>query len=419
LKYAKLPFKKLIAPAIELARNGFAISASQAQSLNENKKEFELVNTRPVAFVKTDIWKEGDILKQPELAKTLLRIRKKGAKGFYEGRTAKFIVQEMARTKGIISLSDLKNYTAKERTAIRYGYKAYEIIGMPLPSSGGLIVQQLMKIIETRNIAAMGFQSAASVNLMVEAERRAFADRGTYLGDADFVKVPVKTLVSDSYLQQRMSDFIPGRAGNSQSTKEGNIAESEETTHISIVDKDDNAVSVTTTLNGSYGSHTVIGGAGFLMNNEMDDFSVKEGAPNMYGAVGRAANAIAPGKRMLSSMSPTIVLKDNKPFIVVGTPGGTTIPTSVFQSLINILEFNLNEDDAVNKPKFHHQWLPDMVFLEAGFPVNTAKSLEEMGYKTTERSAIGRTELIKISHSNGRKITAVADKRGDDAAAGY
>jgi gamma-glutamyltranspeptidase/glutathione hydrolase len=419
LKYAKLPFKKLIAPAIELARNGFAISASQAQSLNENKKEFELVNTRPVAFVKSEIWKEGDILKQPELAKTLIHIRKKGAKGFYEGRIARLIVREMARTRGIISLRDLKDYKAKERTAIRYGYKSYEIIGMPLPSSGGLIVQQLMKIIETRNIAAMGFQSAASVNLMVEAERRAFADRGTYLGDADFVKVPVKTLVSDSYLQQRMSDFIPGRAGNSLSTKEGNIAESEETTHISIVDKDDNAVSVTTTLNGSYGSHTVIGGAGFLMNNEMDDFSVKEGAPNMYGAVGRAANAIAPGKRMLSSMSPTIVLKDNKPFIVVGTPGGTTIPTSVFQSLVNVLEFNLNEDDAVNKPKFHHQWLPDMVFLESGFPVNTAKSMEAMGYKTTERSAIGRTELIKINHSNGRKITAVADKRGDDAAAGY
>ena len=419
MKYAKLPFKNIIAPAIELAEKGFAITASQAQSFNSNKAEFQKMNNHPVAFVKNTPWKEGDLLIQPELAQTLKRIRSKGAKGFYQGTTAKLIAAEMKRGNGIISMQDLKNYKAKERLAIRYNYKDYEILGMPMPSSGGIIVQQLMKIIEHRNIAAMGFHSAASVQLMVEAERRAFADRGTYMGDADFAKVPVKTLVSESYLQQRMNDFIPGVAGNSVQTKEGNIAESEETTHISIVDNEGNAVAVTTTLNGGYGSYTVVNGAGFLMNNEMDDFSVKPGAPNMYGAVGKAASAIAPGKRMLSSMTPTIVLKNNQAYIVVGTPGGTTIPTSVFQSLVNLLEFNLNEADAVNNPKFHHQWLPDEIDVEKGFPENVAAALRAMGYKITNRSAIGRTELIRITNNAGRKITAIADKRGDDAAEGY
>lgn len=418
-KYSKLSFKKLISPAIQLAEKGFRITASQAQSFNNNKSDFERMNKTAVAFVKNTPWKEGDVLIQPELAKTLKRILRKGAKGFYKGPVAKLIVQEMIRGKGIINLADLKNYKAIERTAIRYNYKDYEIVGMPMPSSGGIIIQQLMKIIEQRNIADMGFQTAASVQLMTEAERRAFADRGTYMGDVDFVKVPVKTLVSEAYLQQRMSDFKPGVAGNSKITKEGIINESEETTHISIVDNEGNAVSVTTTLNGNYGSYTVVSGAGFLLNNEMDDFSVKPGAPNMYGAVGKAANAIAPGKRMLSSMSPTIVLKNNKPYLVVGTPGGTTIPTSVFQSLVNILEFNLNEEDAVNKPKFHHQWLPDELFIEKDFPTNVTAELKAMGYKLSTRTGIGRTELIRITNNNGRKIVAIADKRGDDAAEGY
>ncbi|MFZ4770883.1 MAG: gamma-glutamyltransferase, partial [Ferruginibacter sp.] len=262
-KYSKLSFKKLISPAIQLAEKGFRITASQAQSFNNNKSDFERMNKTAVAFVKNTPWKEGDVLIQPELAKTLKRILRKGAKGFYKGPVAKLIVQEMNRGKGIINLADLKNYKAIERTAIRYNYKDYEIVGMPMPSSGGIIIQQLMKIIEQRNIADMGFQTAASVQLMTEAERRAFADRGTYMGDADFVKVPVKTLVSEAYLQQRMSDFKPDVAGNSKITKEGIINESEETTHISIVDNEGNAVSVTTTLNGNYGSYTVVSGAGF------------------------------------------------------------------------------------------------------------------------------------------------------------
>ena len=419
MKYAQLPFEKLIAPAIELAKKGFTISAAQAESFNENKATFTANNRNPIAFIKNTEWKEGDLLTQPELAQTLTLIRSKGAKGFYRGKTARLITKEMKTGKGIINLKDLKNYKVKERTAIRFPYKQFEIISMPLPSSGGILLQQMMKMIEHRNIASMGFESAESVQLMTEVERRAFADRGTYMGDADFVKVPVKTLVSDAYLQQRMYDYKPGKAGNSQQTKEGQIKESEETTHISVVDKEGNAVSVTTTLNGSYGSNTVVSGAGFLLNNEMDDFSVKPGAPNMYGAVGKAANAIAPGKRMLSSMTPTIVLKDGKPFIVVGTPGGTTIPTSVFQSLVNMLEFNMSATDAVNKPKFHHQWLPDEVFIENDFPAAVAASLKAMGYKVTNRGEIGRTELIYITHTPAMKITAVADKRGDDAARGY
>ena len=421
MKYAKLPLATLIQPAIDLAQKGFAITASQAASFNNTKKEFVDLNTSAVAFVKETDWKAGDILIQNDLAKTLKRIRDNGQKGFYEGETARLIVAEMNKGKGIISLDDLKNYQAKERAVINFNYKGYQVITMPLPSSGGIILQQMMKMIEEKNIAAMQFQTAASVQLMTEAERRAFADRAEFLGDPDFVKVPVKTLVSAAYLKERMKDYIPGKAGNSKTTLAGNIKESEETTHLSVLDSYGNAVSVTTTLNGGYGSRTVVTGAGFLLNNEMDDFSVKPGVPNMYGALGNENNAIAPGKRMLSSMTPTIVLKNGSPYLVVGTPGGTTIPTSVFQTLVNVLEFNMSADDAVNKPKFHHQWLPDSVLVEKDFPEAVKKQLEEMGYQVKRRSAIGRTEVIQVKNpaAKPRKIIAVADKRGDDDARGW
>lgn len=419
MPYAKLPFEKLIAPAIKLASEGFKITRAQAASFNATKAEFLANNKNAVAYVKAAEWKEGDILIQPELAKTLQLIRRKGAAGFYKGRTAKLIVEEMRRSNGIITKNDLKNYLAKERVAMRFPYKDYEVLGMALPSSGGLLLQQMLKMIEKRDIASMGFQTAASVQLMTEVERRAFADRGTYFGDPDFVKVPVKTLVSDRYLDERMKDYKPGVAGNSKVIKEGAITESEETTHLSVMDMDGNAVAVTTTLNGGYGSYTVVSGAGFLLNNEMDDFSVKPGSPNMYGAVGKAANAIAPGKRMLSSMTPTIVLKNNKPYCVVGTPGGTTIPTSVFQSIVNLIDFKLSPDDAVNKPKFHHQWLPDEVFIEKDFPKGVADELRAMGYIVTVRGDIGRTELIQVTATPTLKLTGIADKRGDDAVKGY
>ena len=322
----------------------------------------------------------------------------------------------MARGKGIISLEDLKNYTAVERTAMEFDYKKYHVITMPLPSSGGIILQQMLKMIEEKNAGAMKFHTAASVQLMIEIERRAFADRGEFLGDPDFVKVPVKTLVSAPYLKEKMKDFESGKAGNSKTTKPGIIHESEETTHFSIIDNQGNAVSVTTTLNDTYGSKTVVAGAGFILNDEMDDFSIKPGVPNMYGAIGNEKNAIAPGKRMLSSMTPTIVLKNNKPFIVVGTPGGTTIPTCVFQSLVNIIDFGMDANDAVNKPKFHHQWTPDTVYLEKDFPVDVKDQLLKMGYNIKLRDQIGRTELILTKK---RTITAVGDKRGDDDARGY
>lgn len=416
MKYARLPFKKLIQPAIDLAEKGFAITAAQASSFNYNKKEFLEQNLSPVAFVKEEKWKAGDILIQKELANTLKRIRDKGQRGFYEGETARLIVAEMQNGKGIITLDDLKNYLAKERTVLSFNYKDYQVISMPLPSSGGVLLEQMMKMIEDRNIASMEFQTAASVQLMTEVERRAFADRGEFLGDPDFVKVPVETLVSKAYLKERMKDYEPGKAGNSKTTKAGVIKESEETTHLSVFDAEGNAVAVTTTLNDSYGSHTVVAGAGFILNNEMDDFSAKPGVPNMYGAIGNDKNAIAPGKRMLSSMTPTIVLKDGAPFLVVGTPGGTTIPTSVFQTLVNILEFNMSADDAVNKPKFHHQWLPDTLYVEKDLSADVQNQLKEMGYNIKPREAIGRTEVIQIRN---KKIIAVADKRGDDDARGF
>ena len=416
MKYVKLPFKKLIQPAIDLAEKGFAITESEARSLNYTKKDFIKMNTTIPVFVKNTEWKGGDTLIQKDLANTLKRIKDFGVKGFYEGETAKLIVVEMKKGHGIITEEDLKNYKAKNREPIVFDYKGNTVITMPLPSSGGIILEQMLKMSELKNISNMKFETAQSVHLMTEIERRAYADRAKFLGDADFVKVPVKTMVSDAYLKQRMEDFKAGVAGNSKDIKEGTIKESEETTHFNVLDKEGNAVSVTTTLNGGYGSRTVVAGAGFLLNNEMDDFSVKPGVPNMYGALGQEANAIAPGKRMLSSMTPTIVLKNNKPWIVVGTPGGTTIPTSVYQTLVDIIDFNMTPRDAVNFPKFHHQWLPDEIFVERDFDKKVIEELEAMGYKVTDRGAIGRTEVIMIQD---KKITAVADHRGDDAAVGY
>jgi gamma-glutamyltranspeptidase/glutathione hydrolase len=423
-KYAKLPFEKLIQPAIDLAEKGFVINEREARGLNGLQDKLKRYNTIMPVFVKNIPWKSGDTLIQTDLANTLKRIRDKGAPGFYEGETARLIVEEMKRGGGIISLDDLKNYKAKKREPHSFEYKGYKIVGMPMPSSGGLLLHQMMKMIEKRNIAAMGFQSLQAVQLMTEVERRAFADRGEYMGDADFYKVPVKALTNEKYLDERMKDYDPFKAGNSTITKPGQVSgyESEETTHFSVIDKEGNAVAVTTTLNDSYGSKTVVGGAGFFLNDEMDDFSIMPGVPNMYGAIGGEANSIAAGKRMLSSMTPTIVLKENRPFLVVGTPGGTTIPTSVFQTIVNIIEFDMSTEDAVWKPKFHHQWMPDSLDVEKGFSQETMNALRKMGYAIKQRSAIGRTEVIKVlanGPSSKLRIEAVADKRGEDDAEGY
>jgi gamma-glutamyltranspeptidase/glutathione hydrolase len=418
-KYGKLPFKKLIQPAIDLAEKGFSITEGEANSFNYLQKNLKKYNTQPSAFEKDVPWKAGDILIQKDLGKTLIRIRDKGAAGFYEGETAKLIAEEMKRGGGIITENDLKNYKAIFRQPHVFKYKGYTIVGMPMPSSGGLLLHQMMKMIEDRDIAAMGFESTQAVQLMTEVERRAFADRAEYMGDDDFYKVPVDMLTNDVYLQERMKNYDPTKATPSTMIKPGKLsrAESTQTTHFDVVDKDGNAVSVTTTLNDLYGSKVVVGGGGFFMNDEMDDFSIKPGVPNMFGAVGGEANAIVAGKRMLSSMTPTIVLKNNEPYVIVGTPGGTTIPTSVFQTLVDILEFGMSTEDAVNKPKFHHQWLPDTLDVEKGFPIDVQDNLKKMGYAIKQRAGIGRTEVIKILPD--KKIEAVADNRGEDDAEGW
>lgn len=418
-KHARLPWKFLVQPAIDLAQKGFVITEAEAAGLNANQEEFIQLNTVTPVFVQPTGWKAGDTLVQKDLAATLERIRDGGRDGFYKGETAKLVVEEMQRGNGIITLNDLAGYKAVWRTPITFPYKKiYTVITMPPPSSGGVLLTQMMHMLENRRPAQLPFLSAAYVNLLAEAERRAYADRAEHLGDADYYPVPLKTLTSPGYAQQRMMDFKPGIAGKSSDIKAGVIKkETEETTHLSVYDAYGNMVAVTTTLNGGYGSRTVVGGAGFLLNNEMDDFSIKPGVPNMYGAVGGEANAIQPGKRMLSSMTPTLVLKNGQPFIVCGTPGGTTIITSVLQTLMNIIEFNMNAETAVNSPKFHHQWLPDVIYVEKTFPKMVQDELKKMGYTITPRNAIGRTEVIKITAKN--RIEIAADPRGDDAAEGY
>ena len=410
--------KRLIQPAIDLAEKGFVITEREANGLNGIQNQLQRTNTTLPVFFKETPWKAGDTLIQKDLANTLKRIRDNGKAGFYEGKTASLIVNEMERGGGIISLADLKNYKAVSRQTVQFSYKGYTIISMPPPSSGGMLVWQMLKMLEDRPLASYGFQTTKSVQLMVEVERRAYADRSEHLGDPDYYKVPMKQMVAPAYLASRMADYDSTKASISTQIKPGAIVrESMQTTHLSVMDAAGNAVSVTTTLNGGYGSKVVVAGAGFFLNNEMDDFSVQPGVPNMFGAIGGVANAIEPGKRMLSSMTPTIVLKNDKPFMVVGTPGGTTIITSVLQSLVNVIDFNLNAFDAVNKPKFHHQWLPDEVRVEKDFPMEVRQQLEAMGYKIVERGYWSATEMILVKPDG--KLETVGDKRGDDSVAGF
>ncbi len=417
LKHCNLPMSQLIQPAIDLAEKGFAVTDREANLLNSQMEFFVKHNKNQNSFITGKKWKSGDLLVQKDLAETLKRIQKDGMKGFYEGKTAELIVSEMKRGNGIITLEDLKNYKVAERKPLEFQYKGHDIVAMPMPSSGGVLLAQMLKMASYADLEKYQQNSIEAVQIMTEAERRAYADRAEYMGDPNFVEDKTKMLISDEYLKNRWKSYNPQKA--TPSSEVGNIikvpAESTETTHISIIDKDGNAASITTTLNGLYGSKVLVSGAGFFLNNEMDDFSIKPGVPNMFGAVGGEANAIQPGKRMLSSMTPTIVLKDQKPYIVVGTPGGTTIPTSVFQSIVNIIDFKLSPNQAINAPKFHHQWLPDNIAFEKNFPETTIEGLKKMGYEAEKREAIGRTEYIQID-KNG-KIIAVADGRGDDSVA--
>lgn len=417
LKYGKLPMGQLIQPAIDLAEKGFAVTEQEAGLLNAHKETFQKYNQASNAFVKNTPWKAGDILIQKELAATLRLIQKDGLKGFYEGKTAASLTAEMKRGNGIISPEDLKNYKVAERKALEFDYKGSRIVSMPLPSSGGILLAQMLKMAGYENLENYRQNTSKAVQIMVEAERRAFADRAEYMGDPDFIQDKTQYLVSDEYLINRWKSFSFAKA--TPSSEVGKIMtqpkESTETTHISVIDKEGNAAAVTTTLNGLYGSKVVVSGAGFFLNNEMDDFSIKPGVPNMFGAVGGEANSIQPNKRMLSSMTPTIVLKNGKPYMVVGTPGGTTIPTSVYQSIVDVIDFKLNANTAVNSPKFHHQWLPETVAFEKNFPETAISELEKLGYKAERWNQIGRTEMILID-DNGN-IHAVADGRGDDSVA--
>jgi len=420
LKYGRLPWSQLLAPAIALAENGFRLTAMQAKELNERKDRFQQYNPHGTAFVKEGLWKAGDLLVQKELANTLKLIAREGRDGFYKGSVANHIVSEMNRGEGIISHSDLENYQAIWRMPILGYYRGHEIISMPPPSSGGTSLVALLKSVEQFPLSRWGFQSDSTVRVMVEASRYVYANRAKFLGDPNFIQVPTIPLMDSTLNASKLTHMSFNKATPSSSVMADIIPgfESEETTHLSVVDEEGNAVSVTTTLNGSYGSLVVVDGAGFLLNNEMDDFSVKAGVPNMYGLIGGKANAIAPNKRMLSSMTPTILVKDGKLFMVVGTPGGSTIITSVFQTILNVIDFGFNAQEAVSAPRFHHQWLPDEIAVEAkAIPAAVRQQLEQSGYHFKARTAMGRVEAI-IIQPNG-KVQTGADHRGDDSAKGY
>ena len=419
-KYGKLNWKELVQPAINLAQKGFKITKQQASELTNKHNDFVKYNSKTNALTSKSSWKEGDLLIQKDLANTLKLIQQKGRAGFYEGKTADLIVKEMKRGNGIISHEDLKEYQSVWRTPVSGNYKGLKVISMPPPSSGGIALVSLFQSIEDYPINKWGFQADSTIQVMVEAERRVYADRAEHLGDPDFIKVPQKQLLDKSYNVNRMKDFSFDKATPSSAIKAGEIIgkESMETTHYVIVDKDGNAASVTTTLNNSYGSLVVVEGAGFLLNDEMDDFSVKPGTPNLYGLVGGKANAIEPSKRMLSSMTPSILEKDGKLFMVVGTPGGSTIITSVFQAILNVVDFGMTMQEAVAAPRFHHQWLPDQIDYEPNaISENVRESLKQKGYTLKERKPYGRVEGILVNTDG--TYQAGADPRGDDKAVGY
>lgn len=422
-KFGKLPWKTLVQKAIDLAQNGVILTEKEARSLNRVKPEIIEENIGKNYFLKKnwDDWQTGDTLFQTDLAKTLQRIADKGREGFYKGETANLLLQEMNKGCGIITQTDLDHYQSQWRKPTIGNYRNHKIIGMPPPSSGGIALNQLLKYVEPYPIGQYGWHSDSACHVIIEAERRAFADRAKWLGDPDFISVPARGLLNPAYLKNRWSNFSFNKANTSAEIEPGNpqAYESTETTHFSIIDAEGNAVAITTTLNNSYGSKVVVNGAGFLLNDEMDDFAVKPGYPNIYGLIGYDANAIAANKRMLSSMTPTIVEKDGKLKMIIGTPGGSTIITSVFQVLTNVIDYKMNMQQAVDALRFHHQWLPDKILYESGaFDTKTLEKLTQKGFNMEmQKNTIGRMDCILI-HENGQ-IEGAGDARGDDTAKGY
>ena len=417
-KFGKLEIEEIISPVIDLAKNGFVITENQQMRINENRKYFQLANKSKILF--DDNFKKNDTIRNHKLAATLERIMVNGKNEFYHGETAKKLVEFINQNGGIISLEDLKIYKPIWRDPITFNYDGLKIISMSPPSSGGICINQIMTMIEPYNLKSFGHNSINYIKLLVEAERRSFADRSHFLGDPDFISIPTKMLTSKDYLENRMVDFSFEEPTDSNKIGYGDILipEANETTHYSIVDQFGNAIAVTTTLNGTFGSKLFADELGFFLNNEMDDFSSKPGFPNMYGLIGGEANKIEPKKRMLSSMSPTIVEKDGELYMTLGTPGGSTIITSVVQTILNVHEFEMTMNEAVNSPRFHHQWKPDSIRIELDyFDRDVIEGLLKSGYRLNDKGTIGRVDGILIR--DDKMLEGGADKRGDDTALGF
>lgn len=421
-KFGLLPIEDLFKPSIELAENGFLVTKYLEDELNEKRNVFIMMNGEESLYSKN--YKEGDTIKNNNYAQTLIKIMNEGKDGFYSGEVAEDMIETISKKGGIMTLNDLLDYESIWREPVKFKYKDYDIISMSFPSSGGILLGQMMKAIEKFDLSEIPHNSAEYIQLLTEIERRAFADRSDLMGDPDFMNLPVYEFMDEEYIEDRMKSFSWEEATPSSEIKPGEVIfnESDETTHFSIIDKNGNAVSVTTTLNNSFGSKVYVENSGFFLNNEMDDFSSKPGFPNFFGVLGSEANSIQPGKRMLSAMTPTIVLKNNKPKLILGSPGGPSIITSVFQTILNVIEYEMDVNEAVSAPRFHHQWYPDLIVMEenvSSYEVDSVlKSknyllvklpIEEDTLGVYKRSNIGAVDAILID--DFKNVSGGADSR--------